>query len=99
MNTKELESCGCESIPCPHCQADDKIESVELLSKFVQHGLLSGYTLTKIYEEPGVEMRTSEMLKLIFPDGHTLTINTMCSGSSENVDLILTAGSVIIDKQ
>lgn len=77
---------------------DERSENAKLLSKFVEYGVLKEYSIKKVYEEPGVEMRTSEEITLVFPQGHTLTINTMCSGSSENVDLILKAGSALTGK-
>jgi len=77
---------------------DESSDNAKLLDKFVRHGIILGYSIQKVYQEPGIEMCTSQELVLTFPGGHTLTVNTMCSGTSENVDLILTAGSLLTGK-
>jgi len=59
----------------------------QLLDTLVTQGSLTSYSYSKEYEEPGRDMRTTEKLTLVFPDGNQLTVDTFCSGCAENTSL------------
>jgi hypothetical protein len=59
------------------------------LDKLVVNGTLTGYELFTEEFELGSGSRETEKLVLSFPNGSKLTIDTFCSGSSENTCLII----------
>ena len=60
-----------------------------LLDKLVGDGELTSYSTEVIEFEPGSGSRETVQLKLVFPSGKVLTIDSFCSGSAENTILII----------
>lgn len=64
-----------------------------ILDKLVKAGVIKHYELKTLDENgnevtsPGNGMRETEQLKLIFPLGVVLVIDTFCSGSGQNTSL------------
>lgn len=61
------------------------------LEYLIGKGLITSYEYCNVSEEGEKnkisEMRNSEYLKIIFPDGEELLIETFCSGCMENTTL------------
>jgi hypothetical protein len=65
-----------------------------VLDSLVEREVIKNYTLLNVDADGVVtdsirdSWRNTERLLLTFPDGTTLKIDTFCSGSSENTDLL-----------
>lgn len=62
----------------------------ETLNKLVEHGTIISYEYLNLDEEGNVgesKFRNTEQVKLVFPNGKSLTIDTFCSGCNENTSL------------
>lgn len=63
------------------------------LNELVTDGTITSYDLNNVSENGDIgkesKFRNTERLKLYFPNGNTLTIDTFCSGSAENTVFII----------
>lgn len=57
------------------------------LDKLVSSGDISSYTISKQECEPGSGSLEWDTLKIVFPSGKELNIETACSGSLQNVSM------------
>jgi hypothetical protein len=66
------------------------MKKVEKLDELVKLGQLKGYHFNPQASIWGFDhRRRSDQLVLTFPDGNILTLNTICSGTSEDTHILI----------
>lgn len=72
--------------------------TLPILNGMVQRGLVKDFKLETIEDEPGSGSREHDRLTLVFPNGEQLVIDTVCSGSAENVSIYIDNASAPEDR-
>jgi Rnl2 family RNA ligase len=70
-----------------------EINKMEKLDKLVAKGLIKSYTILNVDEDGNVgqrsQSRNTEQLRMVFPNGEMMTIDTFCSGCLEDTIIMV----------
>jgi len=63
------------------------------LDELVAKGMIKSYTILNVDKDGNIgkesKHRNSEQLRMVFPNGEMITIDTFCSGCLENTTIIV----------